>query len=104
MKTYPVVLIQDDGTPKILGVYNKYEDADRAVDKFSDLYPNGYVDVLISQKTMLNISVTEQELNTILHGLYVLEDQSWFKSYELTEPLIKKLNEILPKDNEEITD
>jgi hypothetical protein len=48
MKTYPVVLIQDDGTPKILGVYNKYEDADRAVDKFSDLYPNGYVDVLIS--------------------------------------------------------
>lgn len=53
---------------------------------------------------MLNISVTEQELNTILHGLYVLEDQSWFRSYELTEPLITKLNEILPKDNEEITD
>lgn len=48
MKTYPVVLIQDDGTPKILGVYDKYEDADRAVDNFSDLYPNGYVDVLIS--------------------------------------------------------
>jgi hypothetical protein len=48
----------------------------------------------------ITIQFTEQELNTILHGLYVLEDQSWFKSYELTEPLIQKLNDFLPKDDE----
>lgn len=49
---------------------------------------------------MLNISVTDQELNTIIHGLYTLEDQVWFSDYELTEPLIQKLSEILPKDDE----
>ncbi len=48
MKTYPVVLFIEDGTHKVLSVYDKYEDADKAVDVYSELYPNGYVDVLIS--------------------------------------------------------
>jgi hypothetical protein len=50
---------------------------------------------------MINISLTEQELNTLIHGLYILEDQVWFRDRTLTEPLIKKLNEILPRDDEE---
>jgi hypothetical protein len=41
------------------------------------------------------IKLTEQELNTILKGLYLLEDQYWFRGQEFTEPLIAKLYEIL---------
>jgi hypothetical protein len=52
----------------------------------------------------ITIQVTEEELNTILHGLYVLDEQSWFRSYELTEPLIKKLDDFLPKDDESQVD
>jgi len=48
VKTYPVVLFLDDGSHKVLGVYDNYDTADNAVDEFSELYPNGYVDVLIS--------------------------------------------------------
>ena len=50
---------------------------------------------------MIDIQLTEDELNTLLHGLYVLEDQYWFKGHDLTEPLIVKLNKLLPKDTEE---
>jgi hypothetical protein len=42
--------------------------------------------------TMIDIQVTEQELNTILHGLYILEDQSWFIGKDVTEKLINQLN------------
>lgn len=42
----PVVLFLEDGTTKVLGVYDNYKDADRAVDMFSELYPNGWVDIL----------------------------------------------------------
>ena len=41
---------------------------------------------------MIDIQVTEQELNTILHGLYILEDQSWFIGKDVTEKLINQLN------------
>lgn len=50
---------------------------------------------------MIELQLTEDELNTLLKGLYVLEDQHWFKGQELTDPLIKKLNEFLPTDTEE---
>jgi hypothetical protein len=43
---------------------------------------------------MINLQVTEQELNTILQGLYLLEDQSWFYTKESTDKLIEKLNRI----------
>lgn len=46
MVSIPVVLFHDDGSYKVLGVYDNYEKADRAVDKFSDIYPNGWVDIL----------------------------------------------------------
>ena len=46
-KTYPVVLFQEDGSHKVLGVYENYDDADRAVDNYSDMYPNGFVDLLV---------------------------------------------------------
>ena len=49
---------------------------------------------------MFNISFTEEELNMLLKGLYVLEDQHWFRGKVFTEPLIKKLNEYLPDDTE----
>ena len=48
---------------------------------------------------MINIQVTEEELNTILHGLYILEDQSWFIGKEQTENLIKRLNKISEVDS-----
>ena len=44
--------------------------------------------------TMIDIQVTEQELNTILHGLYILEDQSWFIGKDVTEKLINQLNRL----------
>ena len=44
--------------------------------------------------TMIDIQVTEQELNTILHGLYILEDQSWFIGKDVTEKLINQLNSL----------
>ena len=43
---------------------------------------------------MIDIQVTEQELNTILHGLYILEDQSWFIGKDVTEKLINQLNRL----------
>jgi hypothetical protein len=41
---------------------------------------------------MINLKVTEEELNTILQGLYYLEDQDWFFGKEKTDKLIEKLN------------
>ena len=46
MKNIPVVKILEDGSYSILGVYKTYEAADKAVDKFSDKYPNAWVDIL----------------------------------------------------------
>lgn len=43
---------------------------------------------------MINLNLTEEELNTILNGLYILEDQSWFIGKDITENLINKLNAI----------
>ncbi len=45
-KSIPVVKIVEDGTYQVLGVYKTYEAADKAVDKFSDKYPNAWVDIL----------------------------------------------------------
>jgi len=50
---------------------------------------------------MIDIQLTEQELNTILHGLYVLEDQYWYTDSDFCNLLIQKLNLILPKDSQE---
>lgn len=46
--TFPVVLYLEDGSYKVLGKYKSYEDADRAIDKFCDKYPNGFIDILDS--------------------------------------------------------
>jgi hypothetical protein len=46
INTYPVVLFSEDGSHKVLGVYDTYDAADHAVDSYSEIYPNGYVDVL----------------------------------------------------------
>lgn len=46
MKNIPVVKILEDGTYKILGIYKTYEAADKAVDRYSDKYPNAWVDIL----------------------------------------------------------
>jgi hypothetical protein len=43
---------------------------------------------------MIDLKVTEQELNTILQGLYILEDQTWFVGKDKTDKLIEKLNKI----------
>ena len=47
---------------------------------------------------MINIQVTDEELTTILHGLYILEDQTWFIGKDQTNKLIDKLN-IIEKTN-----
>lgn len=41
---------------------------------------------------MIHLKINEEELNTILQGLYLLEDQSWFYGKDKTDKLIKKLN------------
>ena len=45
-KSIPVVMMLEDGSHKVLGVYDNYKEADRAVDKFCDIYPNAWVDIL----------------------------------------------------------
>lgn len=40
---------------------------------------------------MINIELTSDELNTLIHGLFVMEDQYWFRGHDQTGPLIKKL-------------
>lgn len=40
---------------------------------------------------MIEIQLSDDELNTILHGLYVMEDQHWFRGHHLSTPLIRKL-------------
>jgi hypothetical protein len=44
---------------------------------------------------MVNVELTEDELNTLLQGLFLLEDQYWFKGKDKTNVLIKKLNELI---------
>lgn len=36
--------------------------------------------------------VTRDELNTLIHGLYILEDQRWYKDTDISSTLITKLN------------
>jgi RNase adaptor protein for sRNA GlmZ degradation len=43
---------------------------------------------------MIKLELTEEELNTVLHGLYLLEDQSWFIGKNMTNKLINKLNRL----------
>ena len=43
---------------------------------------------------MIKLELTEEELNTLLHGLYLLEDQTWFIGKDMTEHLITKLNQL----------
>ena len=46
-KTYPVVLFDDEGKHKLLAVFDNLNDADDAVDTYSEIYPFGFVDVLV---------------------------------------------------------
>jgi hypothetical protein len=43
---------------------------------------------------MITLNITKEELNTILHGLYLLEDQSWFFGKDQTDNLIARLNNL----------
>lgn len=43
---------------------------------------------------MITLKISEEELNHLLHGLYLLEDQSWFIGKEVTNKLIEKLNSV----------
>lgn len=55
----------------------------------------------------MNVELTEDELNTLLQGLYLLEDQTWFRGNDKTKVLIRKLNEMIktePKSNIAICD
>lgn len=46
MKQIPVAIIREDGSYKVLGMYSTYDAADQAVDKFSEMYHNAWVDIL----------------------------------------------------------
>jgi hypothetical protein len=46
-KTYSVVLFREDGTFKVLGFFETHKEAKRACKMFDELYPYGFVDVLI---------------------------------------------------------
>jgi len=42
---FAVRMIYEDGSYKILETYQTYEKADKAVDRFSEKYPNAWVDI-----------------------------------------------------------
>lgn len=46
-KTYPVVLFDEEGQHKLLAVFDDIDSADDAVDTYSEIYPFGFVDVLV---------------------------------------------------------
>lgn len=51
---------------------------------------------------MFDIQLTQEEVNTILQGLFILEDQEWFRGrQDKTQPLIEKFNQFLPDNNQE---
>ena len=50
---------------------------------------------------MIDIQLTQEELNTVIQALLVLEDQEWFRGHSKTEPLIEKFNQFLPDSNQE---
>ena len=50
---------------------------------------------------MFDVQLTQEEVNTILQGLFLLEDQEWFRGHSKTEPLIEKFNQFLPDNNQE---
>jgi hypothetical protein len=41
-----VARMTEDGQWKLLGSYVNYDAADRAVDRFSEEFPNAYIDIL----------------------------------------------------------
>jgi hypothetical protein len=45
-KTYPVVLFEEEGK-QVLAVFDDIDDAVDAVDTYSEIYPVGFVDVLV---------------------------------------------------------
>jgi hypothetical protein len=50
------------------------------------------------ENQMIDIQLTQEELNTILQGLFLLEDQEWFRGQDKTQPLIEKFNQFLPEE------
>ena len=50
---------------------------------------------------MIDITLTSEELNTVLQALYLLEDQEWYRSSDVIEPLIAKLNDLIPESKDE---
>lgn len=53
----------------------------------------------VMENQMIDIQLTQEEVNTILQGLFLLEDQEWFRGHSKTEPLIEKFNQFLPEEN-----
>lgn len=45
------------------------------------------------------MNFTEDELNTLLQGLYLLEDQTWFRGKDKTSLLITKLNDLIERQS-----
>jgi len=50
---------------------------------------------------MIDITFTSEELNTVLQALYLLEDQEWYQGSDVIEPLIAKLNDLIPESKDE---
>lgn len=47
----------------------------------------------------MNVEFTEEELNILLQGLYLLEDQSWFIGKDKINLLIENLNELIERQS-----
>ena len=46
MKPIKIALLDDTGNWKVLASFSTYEKADDALDKYSEKYPNAWVDIL----------------------------------------------------------
>ena len=47
MRPYKIARLDDTGNWKVLASFSTYEKVDNALDKYSEKYPNAWVDILV---------------------------------------------------------
>ena len=52
MKPFKIARLDDTGNWKVLASFSTYEKADDALDKYSEKYPNAWVDILDGALTL----------------------------------------------------
>lgn len=45
-KPFAIAMFLEDGSTKLLGLYDTYDQADQAIDRFWDYYPTAVIDLI----------------------------------------------------------